>query len=708
MALVILKMTISIVLYLIITVVLWHYWTRHEHSMRLKAAVGIIYGAASIASTHLGADYFYMVINVRDLGPLAAGLFFDPVSGIIAGAIGGVERYIVGTFYGVGTFTTIACSLSNLLAGFLAAILHLYFFKGKRPLAFQALFIGMVMEVFHMYAILLTHRDDMNSAYFIVKFCAVPMIVASGIGLMACTIAVLYLSGAKYEHIRISDHARTPIARRFYRRLLAVTLLVFAVNHVMDYNFQTRNTYQQAQIYLRNLAKDFQKLYSDTNGDVSEMKKLVPYITMTSNDSVLYMIYDNNGQIAISSISDGQVDLSGIVDVDMELPDTDLKYIQAQPDNTVFRMTLEYYWKLNALCLKIPLDGAKGQNLLLSWDYDILMENQVNKAYELLLSDVLLFTVLYLLTVILVEQLVSRNLKAVNGSLQKIISGDLNEKIEVRDSAEFSLLSDDINQTVTTLKGYIDESRKRMEQELALAAFIQESALPHVFTFTRNDFEIYALMKPARQVGGDFYDFFFTDINKMALVIADVSGKGVPAAMFMMRAKTAIVNTARIGKSPSEVLFEVNNILCEGNDAEMFVTAWIGIIDLETGFMRCANAGHEYPVLCRAGGEYELVKDKHGLVLGAMENVPMNEYTLQIEPGDRIFVYTDGVPEAIDKEENAYGTDRLVRKLNTVRNVPQQVTLEQVHSDMVEFVGEAEQFDDITMLGFTYNGKDKM
>ena len=438
------------------------------------------------------------------------------------------------------------------------------------------------------------------------------------------------------------------------------------------------------------------------------MKKLVPYITMTSNDSVLYMIYDNNGQIAISSISDGQVDLSGIVDVDMELPDTDLKYIQAQPDNTVFRMTLEYYWKLNALCLKIPLDGAKGQNLLLSWDYDILMENQVNKAYELLLSDVLLFTVLYLLTVILVEQLVSRNLKAVNGSLQKIISGDLNEKIEVRDSAEFSLLSDDINQTVTTLKGYIDESRKRMEQELALAAFIQESALPHVFTFTRNDFEIYALMKPARQVGGDFYDFFFTDINKMALVIADVSGKGVPAAMFMMRAKTAIVNTARIGKSPSEVLFEVNNILCEGNDAEMFVTAWIGIIDLETGFMRCANAGHEYPVLCRAGGEYELVKDKHGLVLGAMENVPMNEYTLQIEPGDRIFVYTDGVPEAIDKEENAYGTDRLVRKLNTVRNVPQQVTLEQVHSDMVEFVGEAEQFDDITMLGFTYNGKDKM
>ena len=288
--------------------------------------------------------------------------------------------------------------------------------------------------------------------------------------------------------------------------------------------------------------------------------------------------------------------------------------------------------------------------------------------------------------------------------MQKIIAGDLDEVINVRDSVEFSLLSDDINQTVSTLKGYIAESERRIEEELSLAAFIQESALPHVFTFSRDDFEIYAFMKPARQVGGDFYDFFFTDTNKMALVIADVSGKGIPAAMFMMRAKTAIGNMARVGKSPSEVLYEVNNILCDGNDAEMFVTAWVGIIDLETGIMTCANAGHEYPVLCRAGSDFGLIKDKHGLVLAAMENTFAKEYTIEFHPGDKLFVYTDGVLEAINKEEEAYGTERLIKKLSEVRTASQEEILTEVYKDIVEFAGEAEQFDDITMLGYTYNG----
>ena len=136
----------------------------------------------------------------------------------------------------------------------------------------------------------------------------------------------------------------------------------------------------------------------------------------------------------------------------------------------------------------------------------------------------------------------------------------------------------------------------------------------------------------------------------------------------------------------------------------MFVTAWVGIIDLESGLMNCANAGHEFPVFCHAGGEYELIKDIHGLVLGAMENVPMKEYTLQMNPGDRLFVYTDGVPEAIDRDEKAYGTGRLVDKLNELREEPQKETLEKVHHDIVKFVKEAEQFDDITMLGFTYIG----
>ena len=690
------KMTISTVLYLLITAIVWNYWSGHERRAWHKVVVGIIFGICSVMSTHLGVDFRNMILNVRDIGPLAAGLFFDPVSGIISGVIGGAERYIAGTYFGVGTFTTVSCSLSTLLAGFLSAALNVFLYKGRRAPAYHSAVIGMVMEVFHMYVVLLTHRNDMNAAYFIVKNCSIPMIVFTGLGMMGCSVLVMAMSGEKYEYIPISDRERTPIAKRFYRKLLAAILIVFAVNHFMDLNLQRRSIYQEAENNLNNMATSFWMLYSNTEGNWDEARVPISYITMTGNDAVYYIVYDDKGNVLSSFYSEENGEEM--------LDEQEFRFLSEQPDHSVFRMFVRYYGGMNAICVKRALNMDKTVYVLLAWQYDMLMAEQTNQLYEMLLSDILLFTVLYLMAVVLVDTVVCRNLKSVNNSLQKIIGGDLDEVISVRDSAEFSLLSDDINQTVLTLKGYIDESEKRMEKELALAAFIQESALPHVFTFNRNDFEIYALMKPAKQVGGDFYDYFFTDVNKMALVIADVSGKGIPAAMFMMRAKTAIGNSARVGKSPSEILYEVNNILCDGNDAEMFVTAWIGIVDLETGILTCANAGHEYPVLCRAGSDYELIKDKHGLVLAAMENAVMTEYTLELKPGDRIFVYTDGVPEAINKEEKAYGTTRLVEKLNSVKNASQEETLAAVYRDIVGFAGEAEQFDDITMIGYTYNG----
>ena len=690
------KMTISTVLYLLITAIVWNYWSGHERRAWHKVVVGIIFGICSVMSTHLGVDFRNMILNVRDIGPLAAGLFFDPVSGIISGVIGGAERYIAGTYFNVGTFTTVSCSLSTMLAGFLSAALNVFLYKGRRAPAYHSAVIGMVMEVFHMYVVLLTHRNDMNAAYFIVKNCSIPMIVFTGLGMMGCSVLVMAMSGEKYEYIPISDRERTPIAKRFYRKLLAAILIVFAVNHFMDLNLQRRSIYQEAENNLNNMATSFWMLYSNTEGNWDEARVPISYITMTGNDAVYYIVYDDKGNVLSSFYSEENGEEM--------LDEQEFRFLSEQPDHSVFRMFVRYYGGMNAICVKRALNMDKTVYVLLAWQYDMLMAEQTNQLYEMLLSDILLFTVLYLMAVVLVDTVVCRNLKSVNNSLQKIIGGDLDEVISVRDSAEFSLLSDDINQTVLTLKGYIDESEKRMEKELALAAFIQESALPHVFTFDRNDFEIYALMKPAKQVGGDFYDYFFTDVNKMALVIADVSGKGIPAAMFMMRAKTAIGNSARVGKSPSEILYEVNNNLCDGNDAEMFVTAWIGIVDLETGILTCANAGHEYPVLCRAGSDYELIKDKHGLVLAAMENAVMTEYTLELKPGDRIFVYTDGVPEAINKEEKAYGTTRLVEKLNSVKNASQEETLAAVYRDIVGFAGEAEQFDDITMIGYTYNG----
>ena len=211
-------------------------------------------------------------------------------------------------------------------------------------------------------------------------------------------------------------------------------------------------------------------------------------------------------------------------------------------------------------------------------------------------------------------------------------------------------------------------------------------------------------MDPAKEVGGDFYDFFFVDRNTIALVIADVSGKGIPAALFMMRAKTAIRGLAESGRSPAEILARANETLCEGNEAEMFVTVWLGLVDLATGRMTCANAGHEYPILMRAGGGFELFRDKHGIVLAAMDAVRYREYEIDLAPGDRLFVYTDGIPEAINADEEQYGTDRLLRALDRVKDAPVAEVLPAVRRDIAEFVGGADQFDDITMLGFVYNG----
>ena len=211
-------------------------------------------------------------------------------------------------------------------------------------------------------------------------------------------------------------------------------------------------------------------------------------------------------------------------------------------------------------------------------------------------------------------------------------------------------------------------------------------------------------MTPAREVGGDFYDFFLVDPKHLCMVIADVSGKGIPAALFMMRGKTAIRSMAQAGCTPAEILYRANETLCDGNDAEMFITAWVGIIDLETGRMQCSNAGHEYPVLMRAGEDYALMKDRHGLALAAMEGVRYKDYEIEFNPGDRLFVYTDGVPEAIDEEVEQYGTDRMIDKLNETKHLHMEEVLPAVRLDISVFAGKAEQFDDITMLGFVYYG----
>ena len=248
--------------------------------------------------------------------------------------------------------------------------------------------------------------------------------------------------------------------------------------------------------------------------------------------------------------------------------------------------------------------------------------------------------------------------------------------------------------------------RERVSGELHMANQIQASVLPHEFPPfpERREFELYATMDPAREVGGDFYDFFMIDDDHLCLVIADVSGKGIPASLFMMNVKVILKTYAMGDNSPSEVLEKTNKEICSNNMLEMFVTVWLGILEISSGKLIAANAGHEYPVIGHLGSEFELIRDKHGFVVGGMDGMKYKDYELQLEPGDKLFVYTDGVPEATNVDDEMFGTDRMLEALNADMYAPVEEMLRNVRNAVEEFTSGAEPFDDLTMLAVEYTG----
>ena len=244
------------------------------------------------------------------------------------------------------------------------------------------------------------------------------------------------------------------------------------------------------------------------------------------------------------------------------------------------------------------------------------------------------------------------------------------------------------------------------DRDLMVASAIQENILPKIFPYLpdRKEFDLYATMNPAREVGGDFYDFFMVDDDRLVLVMADVSGKGIPAALFMMVSRTLIKNRALLGEDPAKILYEVNNQLCEGNKAELFVTVWLATVSLSTGEGLAVNAGHEHPVLKHKDGKFELVQYKHSPAVATMEGLKFRQHEFKLEPGDTFFVYTDGVTEAANANNVFFGEERMLEALNKDQDADPVRLLLNVSQGIKEYVGDAKQFDDITMLAFTYNG----
>lgn len=303
-------------------------------------------------------------------------------------------------------------------------------------------------------------------------------------------------------------------------------------------------------------------------------------------------------------------------------------------------------------------------------------------------------------------------LTALGQDVQAISSGDLDHRAEIRSNDEIGDLAVSFNNMAASLKQHIEHltavtaEKERIGAELDVATHIQKSMLPCIFPAfpDRKEFDIYATMNPAKEVGGDFYDFFMVDDTHLAVVMADVSGKGVPAALFMVIGKTLIKDHTQPGKSLGEVFTDVNNMLCDSNSEGLFITAFEGVLDLVTGEFRYVNAGHEPPYLCKQGEDFEAYKIKAGFVLAGMEDLRYREGSLQLMPGDRIFLYTDGVTEATDGAGRLYGSERLHRVLNANLDAGPETLLPTVKADVDQFVGDAPQFDDITMLCLAYHG----
>ena len=341
--------------------------------------------------------------------------------------------------------------------------------------------------------------------------------------------------------------------------------------------------------------------------------------------------------------------------------------------------------------------------------FDDARKEMTAEFKTMILKAAIAFVMIVLLVAVIayfISRTISKPIVKLTDTVKSTGKGDFDKKSDIDTRDEIGDLARGFNKMQDDLKLYTENlktvtaDKERISAELNVATHIQADMLPRIFPPfpQKKEIDLYASMTPAKEVGGDFYDFFLIDDDHLALVMADVSGKGVPAALFMMVTKILINERTLSGDTPAEILSVVNDRICANNDADMFVTVWLGILEISTGKITAANAGHDDPAVYRAGGEFAIVKNRHGPVIGAMEGMVYHDFTIDLQPGDKLFLYTDGVPEATNADEKMFTLDGMLNVLNESRDLSPQEILGAVWDRVNAFVGDAPQFDDLTML----------
>lgn len=769
-----------------------------------QVITGIMFGGLAILGTEFGIKIDGAIINARDASPICAGLLFGAPAGIIAGIIGGVERWLA-VIWGAGEYTQLACSVSTVLAGAFAAALRKYMFDNKKPKWYYCLAIAVITEIVHMLMIFLTNMNDVRTAFSFVRICSLPMIAVNGLAVMLAG-ALLSLLSVR-EH-KTAHHDLKNISQSFQRFLLVCVTAGFLMTTVFTWALQTELAKNEASELIKlniedvredildasnkNLLELTKKIASRLNSagkadsallneigkefDIAEINVIDSRGIITASTYENFLEYDMRGGSQSAEflvLLDGKTKeyvqnyqptssdptisrkYAGIVLNDGGFVQVayDAERFQKDIDDVVVGVTRNRHVGENGCIIIAGEDwnivsdrhGNEGKNLDVSgvyidrstmpegdlfnavvYDDDAICSYIVSEGYYIVavlprteamfsrdisvyitvFMEFVVFGMLFIVVYFLIKKLVVDNMAKINRSLAKITSGNLDTVVDVRTNEEFASLSDDINSTVLTLKRYIAEAAARIDKELEFAKTIQHSAIPTVFPPYpgHSEFDIYAAMDTAKEVGGDFYDFYFVGENKLGFLIADVSGKGIPAAMFMMTAKTIIKGYAESGKSVDEVFTIANEKLCESNEAGMFVTAWFGVLDLLTGKVEFVNAGHNPPLVRHKDSTFDYLKSKPSFVIAGMEGMKYRRNEFFLSSGDGIYLYTDGVTEATDSENRLYGEERLVMFLNTLHGLSGEEICHAVKADVADFVGDAPQFDDITMLYLKYNG----
>ena len=656
----------------------WNYWYR-------QLFFGIVFGLVAIFGTEFGIKMLDATMNVRDAAPVAAGLLFGGPAGIVAGLMGGVERWFAAE-WGRGMFTRLACSVATACSGFYAALARRHLFERKRPQVQQAAVVGITAEVLHLLLIFLTNMQEPVRAFKVVRACSWPMVGCNAIAVALATMAYAVAYG---EHVDLGQ-SKPPITRKIQNGLLAVVSACLAVTVTFTSSLQGAIAESQAKNTLTLAA-------SDAEGDLHQATRYADGMRECALLAVGSRHVGYDGMVAIYT-TDGEFlatrSTSGMNASDKEVLWRATSGISERALGSVTISTGDYYllWK-----------GARGVRLVALLPFS---EAELAGQIAVLLAafmEELVLAALFAGVYLLVRFSVVADVENTNDTLALITGGDLDQRVEVRDSAEFDMLSDGINATVGSLKDAIAAEAARIDRDLATARAIQEGALPRTFPPFPEipDFDLYASMNAAREVGGDFYDFFLVGEHTLCFVVADVSGKGIPASLFMMAAKTEIANNVSAGMPLAEAIGTANWHLCQSNDAGMFVTVWAGMLDWETGELTYVNAGHNPPLL-RHMGKWRWLRKKSGLFLGAFDTAKYRSSTIMLSPGDQIFVYTDGVNEAFSAAGEQYGDERLEAFLAAHANLHPRALADAMGAELRAWEKDAEQSDDITMLALEY------